>query len=111
MDPPGLPGSPGSPPRTQGASILPTVPNTSQSSAAATSNNEAGSTATGQPELLDALTNRAVLAHIAEAHRLGFVDKDEVVQLERLTGKPVDMTSLVSRKLCITLQREKLTPG
>ena len=111
MDPPGLPGPPGSPPRTQGGPILPTVPNTSQSSAAATFNPEAGSAATGQPESLDARTNRAVLADVAEARRMGFLGKDEFVQLERLTGQPVDVSSSVSRKLCITLQREKLTPG
>ncbi len=99
MNPPGLPGRPGSPRPTRGGPTFATASSSSQPSPAPTSNNDTGVTATHQPESLDTLTNRLVLAYAAEAHHLGYFDQDEVVQLEQLTGQPAAMISSVSKNL------------
>ena len=99
MDPPGLSGPPASPRTTRGGPTVATAPSRAQFSTAPTTNNDAGATATDQPESLDNLTNRLVLSYAAEAHHLGYFDDDEVVQLEHLTGQHANMISSVSGNL------------
>jgi hypothetical protein len=99
MNPPGLPGPTGSPRPTRGAPTIPTMPSSTQSSAAPTTNNDAGATETDQPGSLGNLTNQLVLSYAAEAHRLGYFDENELLQLEHLTGQPAEMISTVSKNL------------
>jgi len=112
MDPPGLPGQPGSPQPTRSWPTIATAPSTTQSRAAPTANNnESGVSGVDQLESLEAFTKQVVSVYTTDAHRLGYIDKDEVVQLENLTGQPANVISSVSRKFYIALQLEKLMPG